>query len=168
MYNASEKLAIIRLVGDSELSVRRTLAKISTSRSSFYRWCRSFERDGYEGLDNFSRASSQHWNKIPVSIRSQVVEIALEQAELTPRELAWYITDTRDYFIFESSVYHILKAHDLISRAQFVVMSATVRFQNPTHEVHALWRLMIDFQQEFLLLDAHGKPARKVSSVKED
>ena len=64
MYNASEKLAIIRLVEDSELSVRRTLAEINVSRSSFYRWYRSYERDGYEELDNCSRASSQHWNKL--------------------------------------------------------------------------------------------------------
>ena len=140
MYNASEKLAIIRLVEDSEVSVRRTLAEINVSRSSFYRWYRSYERDGYEGLGNCSRASNQHWNKIPASIRAQVVEIALEQAELTPRELAWYITDTRDYFISESSVYRILKAHDLITSPQFMVMSAADSFQNPTHEVHELWQ----------------------------
>ena len=108
MYSVSEKLAIIRLVEDSELSIRRTLAEINVSRSSFYRWYRAYERDGYEGLDNCSRASPQHWNKIPDSIRAQVVEIALEHAELTPRELAWHITDTRDYFISESSVYRNL------------------------------------------------------------
>ena len=140
MYSASEKLAIIRLVEDSELSIRRTLAEINVSRSSFYRWYRVYERDGYEGLDNCSRASSQNWHKIPDSIRAQVVEIALEQAELTPRELAWYITDTRDYFISESSVYRILKAHDLITSPQFMVMSAADCFQNPTHEVHELWQ----------------------------
>ena len=140
MYNASEKLAIIRLVEDSEVSVRRTLAEINVSRSSFYHWYRSYERDGYEGLGNCSRTSSQHWNKIPDSIRAQVVEIALEQAELTPRELAWYITDTRDYFISESSVYRILKAHDLITSPQFMVMSAADSFHNPTHEVHELWQ----------------------------
>ena len=38
MYTASEKLAIIRLVEDSELAVRRTLVEINVSRSSFYRW----------------------------------------------------------------------------------------------------------------------------------
>ncbi len=140
MYNASEKLAIIRLVEESELSVRRTLAEINVSRSSFYRWYRSYERDGYEGLDNCSRASRQHWNKIPDSVRTQVVEIALEHAELTPRELAWHITDTRDYFISESSVYRILKVHDLITSPQFMVMSAADSFQNPTHEVHELWQ----------------------------
>ena len=36
MYTASEKLAIIRLVEDSELSIRRTLTEINVSRSSFY------------------------------------------------------------------------------------------------------------------------------------
>ena len=35
MYTASEKLAIIRLVEDSELSIRRTLTEINVSRSSF-------------------------------------------------------------------------------------------------------------------------------------
>jgi hypothetical protein len=46
MRSASEKLAIIRLVEDSELSVRRTLAELKISRSSFYRWHRAYERGG--------------------------------------------------------------------------------------------------------------------------
>jgi transposase InsO family protein len=140
MHNASEKLAIIRLVEDSDLSVRRTLAELNISRSSFYRWYRAYERDGFEGLENYSRASRQHWNKIPDSVRDQVVEIALDQTKMTPRELAWHITDTRDYFISESTVYRILKAHDLITSPQFMVMSAADSFQNPTHEVHELWQ----------------------------
>ena len=43
MYTASEKLAIIRLVEDSDLSVRRTLQEIKISRSSFYRWYAAYE-----------------------------------------------------------------------------------------------------------------------------
>ena len=69
-----------------------------------------------------------------------MLEIALDQAQMTPRELAWHITDTRDYFISESSVYRILKAHDLITSPQFIVMSAADSFWNPTHEVHELWQ----------------------------
>ncbi len=49
MATASEKLAIIRLVEDSELSIRRTLKEINVSRSSFYRWYRAYERHGFEG-----------------------------------------------------------------------------------------------------------------------
>ena len=48
MRSASEKLAIIRLVEDSELSVRRTLLELKVSRSSFYRWYRAYEQGGFE------------------------------------------------------------------------------------------------------------------------
>jgi transposase-like protein len=140
MYSASEKLAIIRLVEESEVSIRRTLSEIRVSRSSFYRWYQTYEHDGLEGLENHSRASHQHWNRIPDSVRELVVDIALNQPELTPRELAWHITDTREYFISESSVYRILKAHDLIASPQFIVMSAADVFQNPTRRVHELWQ----------------------------
>jgi putative transposase len=37
-YPASEKLEIIRLVENSRLGVKRTLAKIGVSRTTFYRW----------------------------------------------------------------------------------------------------------------------------------
>jgi len=140
MYSQSEKLAIIRLVEESELSIRQTLAEIKISRSSFYRWYNAYEHDGFDGLENKSRASRKHWNRIPDSVREQVVDIALEQPELTPRELAWHITDNYDYFISESSVYRILKAKDLITSPQFTVMSAADVFQHPTYRVHELWQ----------------------------
>ena len=140
MYTASEKLAIIRLVEESELSIRRTLDEIRVSRSSFYRWYQAYERGGLEGLENASRASHQHWNKIPDLVRELVVDIALNQPELTPRELAWHITETHEYFISESSIYRILKTHDLITSPQFMVMSASDVFQNPTRQVHELWQ----------------------------
>lgn len=52
MYTASEKLAIIRLVEESELSIRRTLREIKVSRTSFYRWYRAYEERGLDGLEN--------------------------------------------------------------------------------------------------------------------
>jgi transposase len=140
MYSASEKLAIIGLVEDSELSIRRTLVEINVSRSSFYRWYQAYEQEGPDGLRNHSRSSRQHWNKIPDSVRELVVDVALEQPELTPRELAWHLTDSHEYFISESSVYRILKAHDLVTSPQFVVMSAADAFQHPTRRVHELWQ----------------------------
>ena len=99
MYTASEKLAIIRLVEDSELSVRRTLDEIKVSRSSFYRWYDAYERAGLDGLERKGRASRRHWNRIPDSVREFVVKVALDCPDMTPRELAWHITDTHDYFV---------------------------------------------------------------------
>ena len=140
MYTASEKLAIIRLVEESELSIRRTLQEIKVSRTSFYRWYRAYEARGLDGLENQSRAVRQHWNRIPESVRELIVEVALERPDLTPRELAWHITDTYDYFVSESSVYRLLKAHDLITSPQFMVMSASDTFQNPTRRINELWQ----------------------------
>ncbi len=140
MRTASEKLAIIRLVEDSELPVRRTLDEIKVSRTSFYRWYAAYEKGGLDGLANQGRVSRRHWNRIPNSVRSMIVDVALDRPELTPRELAWHITDTHDYFVSESSVYRILKAHDLITSPQFTVMRAADKFQHPTSRVHELWQ----------------------------
>ena len=140
MYSASEKLAIIRLVEESELAVRRTLDEIKVSRSSFYRWYRSYEHGGFEALERQRRSHGRHWNRIPNSVRAMMVELALENPDMTPRELAWHITDTQDYFVSESSVYRVLKAHDLITSPQFTVLAAADKFQYPTTRVHELWQ----------------------------
>jgi transposase InsO family protein len=140
MYTASEKLAVIRLVEESELPVRRTLQEINVSRSSFYRWYRVYEQKGLDGLANQSRAVHQCWNRIPDSVRGLVVKVALGRPDLTPRELAWHITDAHENFVSESSAYRILKAHDLIVSPHFMVMSASDRFQHPSSRVHELWQ----------------------------
>jgi putative transposase len=136
----SEKMEIIRLVEGSELPVRRTLAEMDVPRSSFYRWYRSFQDDGYDGLAVQPSQQRQFWNQIPEPERKQVVETALEKPEMTPRELAWHITDTKGYFISESSVYRILKAFDLLTSPAYVVISAKDRFDHPTRRVHELWQ----------------------------
>jgi transposase InsO family protein len=73
-------------------------------------------------------------------VRAHVVEVAKEKLELTPRELAWYITDTERYYISESSVYRILKSYDLITSPSYIVVSAAEHFHTPTRAVHELWQ----------------------------
>jgi putative transposase len=138
MHTASEKLAIIRLVEDSELSIRRTLQEIKVSRTSFYRWYRAYEASGLDGLENQSRAVRQLWNRIPESARELIVEVALERPDLTPREQAYRVTYTYDYSVSESNLYCPLKANDLITSRQFMVMSASDTFQNPTRRINEL------------------------------
>ena len=94
MRTASEKLAIIRLVEEFALSVRRPLDEIKVSRTRFYRWYSAYEQGGPDGLENQGEASRRHWNRIPDSVRRLVVEVALDRPDLTPRELAWHINDT--------------------------------------------------------------------------
>jgi transposase InsO family protein len=139
-YSQAEKMEIIRLVEGSPVPAKRTLADVGVSRSSFYRWYRRFLDDGYDGLAAKPSSQKRFWNRIPESERRKVVEIALEKPELSPRELAWHITDTQGYFISESSVYRILKAFDLVASPAYIVLSAKDRFDHPTRRVHELWQ----------------------------
>ena len=67
-----------------------------------------------------------------------MVQIALAQPELSPREIAWHITDTAGYFISESSVYRILKAFDLITSLAFILLKVGDKFSHPTKWVNEL------------------------------
>ena len=41
--SASEKVEVIRIVEDSELSIRQTVAELGISRTSFYRWYQRYQ-----------------------------------------------------------------------------------------------------------------------------
>lgn len=135
-----EKLETIRLVEGSSLGVRRTLAELDVPRSTFYRWYQAYGERGPDALAAPDPQRRCFWNRIPQTERDKVVEIALAKPELTPRELAWHITDTHGWFISESSVYRILKDFDLVASPSYRVLSAKDRFDQPTRRVHELWQ----------------------------
>jgi putative transposase len=143
--SASEKLEIIRIVEGSSLPVQQTLAELDIPRSTFYRWYNRYLELGYEGLLDRQPQQRQFWNRIPQAVREQVVQIALEYPEQSPRELAWHITDHEGYFISESSVYRILKRFDLITSPAFILLKARDKFPHPTQRVNELWQT--DFTQ---------------------
>jgi len=138
--SASEKYEVIRLVEESELSVRRTLNELGVSQSSFYRWYKAYRDNGYEGLVARSKSPRQFWNKLPESVKEQCLEVALEHPELSPRELAWHITDQHEYFISESSVYRLLKQYDLITSPAYILLQAGDKFHTPTKRINELWQ----------------------------
>jgi len=138
-FSQAEKMEIIRLVEESDHSVKQTLEELDVPRSNFYRWYRRFAEEGYEGLAPKS-SPRQFWNRIPDPEREQVVDTALQKPEMSPRELAWHITDTQGLYISESSVYRILKDFDLVTSPHYIVMHAADEFARPTRSVHELWQ----------------------------
>ena len=138
--SASEKMEIIRIVEGSELGVKRTLNELGINRSTFYEWYRLYLEEGYEGLKPKVPNRKSFWNKIPEKERNQVVETALDLTELSPRELAFHITDKQGWFISESSVYRILKERGLITSPAWIVMVAADEFKDKTIRVHQQWQ----------------------------
>ena len=161
-YPASEKLEIVRLVEKSHLPVRRTLDKLGISRPTFYRWYDLFRRFGEAGLEDHRAGPRRVWNRVPEAVRGQVIDLALERPELSPRELAVTFTDERAQFISEASVYRLLKAHGLITSPAFIVMKAADEFRDKTSTPNQLW------QTDFTYLKVIGWGWFYLSTVLDD
>ena len=138
--SASEKLELIRLVEGSDLSARDTLRHLDVPRSTFYGWYQRFLDDGVDGLEDHKPKPRRQWNRLPDRVQAEVLQLALARTDLSPRELACTYTDERRSFVSESSVYRILKAHDLITSPAYVLLSASDSFKHPTRRVHELWQ----------------------------
>ena len=137
-YPASEKLEIIRLVERSHVAARRTLANLGIAKTTFYRCYDRYLAFGETGLGDRTSGPGRVWNRIPADVRGEIVDLALEEPELSPRELAVRFTDTKGYFVSEASVYRILKAHDLIT-SPAKPYSAPPRPKHPTGTTATTW-----------------------------
>ena len=87
----AEKMEIIRMVEQSILSAKRALEELGVNRCTFYNWYRRSSEDGYDGLAGKRPNARRFWNKIPETMKEEVVQIALEHPDKSPRELAPYI-----------------------------------------------------------------------------
>jgi putative transposase len=95
---------------------------------------------GPEALEDRPSRPSRIWNRIAAEVQSQIIDMALEQSELSPRELAVRFTDEKRYFVSEATVYRLLKAHDLITSPAFVVVKAAEEFKDKTTRPNEMWQ----------------------------
>ena len=161
-YPASEKTEIIQLVERSHLPAKRTLDKLGIPRATFYRWHDRYREGGPEALADHRSRPDRVWNRIPDRVRQQVIDLALEVPELSPRELAVRFTDEKRYFVSESSVYRLLKAQDLITSPAYVVIKAANEFKDKTTAINQMW------QTDFTYLKIAGWGWYYLSTVLDD
>ncbi len=161
-YPASEKLEIIRIVEQSHLPAKRTLDMLGIPRTTFYRWYDRYLSLGKAGLKDRLSRPGRVWNRIPDGVRRQIVDLALEEPELSPRELAVRFTDTERYFVSEASVYRLLKAQDLIPSPAYITIKAADEFHEKTVRPNQLW------QTDFTYLKVAGWGWFYLSTILDD
>jgi putative transposase len=161
-YPASEKLEIIRLVEQSHLPIKTTLAYLGIPKTTFYRWYDRYQAFGTAGLEDRRPHPGRVWNRIPDDVREEVVELALDEPDLSPRELAVRFTDTKKHYVSEASVYRILKERDLITSPAFVVVKAADEFRDKTTRPNELW------QTDFTYLKITGWGWYYLSTILDD
>lgn len=138
--NQSEKFEIIQLVEKSDRGVNDTLKELGVHKSTFYQWYNAYLAQGYDGLADKPGKRKQFWNQIPEPEKQQIVELALEYTDRSPREVACLYTDTFKRFVSESSVYRILKSKGLITTPAFMLMQASDVFKDQTVRVNEMWQ----------------------------
>lgn len=161
-YPGTEKLEIIRLVEESRQPIKRTLEMLGVSRPTFYRWLDKLDTGGPEALEDKQSIPGKVWNRIPDKVRQQVIQLALEQPDLSPRELAVRFTDTQRYYVSESSVYRILKEQDLITSPAWIVIRAADEFRDKTTAPNQMW------QTDFTYLKVIGWGWMYLSTILDD
>lgn len=109
-------------------------------RTTFYRWYAVYLEDGLDGLSDKPSRPGSVWNRIPDTRRDDLIEFALEHEALSTRELAVKYTDETRYFISESSAYRILKAADLVTAPDYVVIKAAEEFKDKTTAINQMWQ----------------------------
>ena len=131
------KLEIIRLVENCP-DKRKMLDGLGIPRSTYYGWLKRYRQGGAKGLERKPR-DGPAWNRLTPTERQTVIDQALHHPHLTPRELAFSITDTGETSVGESSVYRILKAEGLI-REQVRETGADKEYTRKTRYVNEQWQ----------------------------
>ena len=134
--SAEGKAEIITLVGRSGLPSSRALAQLRLPRSTYYRW---LKRQSEGRLKDKRGGSPIPWNKIRPEEETRILAEARASPELSCRQLALTITDSKGVYLSESTVYRVLKKADLIKPAEIIGFKAAKEYRRKTKQPNELW-----------------------------
>ena len=116
------------------------LGDLGIPRSTYYKWRRTYDEDGLQGLAKTKPQAKRVWNRLEEKEISRVLEIARLHPELSSRLLAVKITDEEDFSISESTVYRILKENNLISPRPMAQLPAAKEWKHKMTRPDELWQ----------------------------
>jgi len=136
----SKKLEIVTLVNRSPVSKRETLLELGMPRSTFYRWQQRYRKQGEAGLVDRRPEPGSVWNRLRPSEQQSILTESLRQPDLSPRELAFYVSDHAGFAVSESSVYRILKRHGLVREVKLQGFPAGKEYRVKTTHINEQWQ----------------------------
>jgi len=138
--SAQEKLQILRAVESSPLPTGETLARLDVPASTYYRWRRTFRRQGRAGLQDLSSYKGRVWNQLLPEERQKVLEVALLWPEWSAREIAFHLADHAGFTVSESTVYRLLKQAGWIQPRQVKTFPASREYHSQTSRPNEQWQ----------------------------
>jgi len=136
-----QKLDTLRAVMSSELPAQKALAVLDIPRSTYYRWRQNWRQMGLPGLQNNKSRRITSWNRLLPEQMDKVLEVATFQPDWPSRQIACHISDHEGFSVSESTVYRILKQHNLIPDRQLRTFPASKEYHSKTQRVNQLWQV---------------------------
>ena len=138
--SADKKRELIELVRRAPQPKQRTIAELGVARATFYRWQRRYRDQGEVGLVDRRPEPGAVWNRLRPAEQTAILEAALQQPDLSPRELACSVTDHAGFTVSEATVYRVLKRHGLNRSITLVGFPAGKEFRVKTTAPNQLWQ----------------------------
>ena len=118
----------------------KILGDLGIPRSTYYKWRRTYDENGMPGLEGIKPIARRIWNRLAEIEIKKVLEVARLHPELSPRLLSVKITDEENFSISESTVYRILKEHNLVAPRPLPELPAAKEWRHKTTEPDKLWQ----------------------------
>jgi transposase InsO family protein len=138
--NADEKADLIRKVDLFEGSREKVLKSLKIKRSTFYKWRRVYDEYGVEGLTKLKAGAKRIWNKLTDAETKEILKVARNHPELSPRLLSVKITDEGRFFVSESTVFKVLKDNGLVNPRPMPEMPAAREWRKKTTRPDEIWQ----------------------------
>ena len=133
--SAVEKAEALAKAASSGLPKREVLSELGVPRSTYYRWLRCREQ---QGLEDDAGGGKPPWNRLTFREVDHVLSAAREMRELSPRQLASWVTDNMGFSVSESTVYRILRREGLVKRPE-TRLAAGKEYHRKTTGPHQMW-----------------------------
>ena len=164
-----QKIDILRIIESSALNTSEALLKLDVPRSTYYRWKRKFQAMGLQGLQDYKPHRTRTWNQLLDGQVDTILEYTTFYPELSSREISLYITDNEGFSVSESTVYRVLKKHNLIAEPQKKTFPAAKEYHRQTTGINQLWQLdatylKVDRWGWFYLISVLDDYSRKILS----
>jgi putative transposase len=136
--NAQEKAQVLALGAASPVSAQEVLRSLGITTATYYRWRRRL-KEGGDRLKDLPGGPRRACNRLRPEEEEAILRLAQEHPVLSPRELAWTITDQGRFSVSESTVYRVLKRAGLMKPAQVVGFAAGKEYHHKSSRPNQMW-----------------------------
>ncbi len=161
-YTPEEKIRIVLEGFQREATVSDLCRREGIKPHSYYAWTKEFMEAGRErltrdavrdatqqevqglrrseqrGLEDDAGGGRPPWNRLTLREVDHVLTAAREMPELSPRQLASWVTDNMGFSVSESTVYRILRREGLVKRPE-MRLAAGKEYHRKTTGPHQMW-----------------------------